>query len=176
MLGLKWDSVDFDSHKITISRTVVKVITTIKKERTKTRSSTRTPDLLPNMEKLFLRLRQEQTENRAFSSNTYYETPYILCWENGKPYSPDYLSHIFIKAAKAYGRPELTLHKLRHSCESILFEMGWTPKEIQHWLGHVDYYTTMNIYTHLSDEAFSYKSYALNDSLKLIGSNGVKNF
>lgn len=57
---------------------------------------------------------------------------------------------------------------LRHSCASILFEMGWTPKEIQHWLGHADYYTTMNIYTHLSSEAISYKSAALNDSLMLI--------
>ncbi len=168
MLGLTWDSIDFGSHKITINRTVVKVITTVEKERTKTKSSARTLDLLPNVEKMLRQLQQEQAENRKFFGNTYHDTPYILCWEDGKPYAPDYLSRAFIKAAKAYGRPELTLHKLRHSCASILFEMGWTPKEIQHWLGHADYYTTMNIYTHLSNESLSYKSAALNDSLKLI--------
>lgn len=169
MLGLTWDSVDFNSHKITINRTVVKVVTTVEKDRTKTKSSTRTLDLLQNVEKLLRKLQQEQAENKAFFGNTYHESPYILCWEDGKPYAPDYLSRAFIKAAKAYGRPELTLHKLRHSCASILFEMGWTPKEIQHWLGHADYYTTMNIYTHLSRETLSYKSADLNDSLALIG-------
>lgn len=168
MLGLTWKAVDFDSHKISISQTVVRVITTVEKDRTKTKSSARTLDLLPNVEKMLRRLQQEQQENQAFFGNTYHDTPYILRWENGKPYAPDYLSNAFIKAAKEYGRPELTLHQLRHSCASILFEMGWTPKEIQHWLGHADYYTTMNIYTHLSNETLSYKSAALNDSIKLI--------
>lgn len=171
MLGLTWESIDFESHKITVNRTVVKMISTIEKERTKTKSSNRTLDLLPNVEKLLKQLKQQQELNQKFFGDTYHTSPYILCWEDGRPYAPDYLTHAFMKAAKTYGKPELTLHKLRHSCASILFEMGWTPKEIQHWLGHADYYTTMNIYTHLSSENLSYKSAALNDSLMLIGNN-----
>lgn len=168
LAGFTWDSIDFGSHKITINRTVVKVVSTVEKDRTKTKNSARTLDLLPNVETMLRRLQQEQEENRRFFGNTYQNTSRILRWENGKPFSPDYLTSVFRKAASAYGRPELTLHKLRHSCASILFEMGWTSKEIQHWLGHADYYTTMNIYTHLSNETLSYKSTALNDALKLV--------
>ena len=43
----------------------------------------------------------------------------------------------------------MTFHALRHSTASMLFELGWHPKEIQEWLGHADFYTTMNIYTHI---------------------------
>ena len=63
-------------------------------------------------------------------------------------YDPDYLSKLFKKASAKYGRPEITLHKLRHSCASALFELGWDMKKIQYWLGHSDWNTTMNIYTH----------------------------
>lgn len=49
-----------------------------------------------------------------------------------------------------FGRPGLTVHNLRHSTASILYELGWSAKDIQEWLGHADYYTTMNIYAHIS--------------------------
>ena len=36
---------------------------------------------------------------------------------------------------KTFGRPEITLHNLRHSCASILINKGWDIKKLQYWLG-----------------------------------------
>ncbi|MEK3865858.1 tyrosine-type recombinase/integrase [Paenibacillus sp. FSL H7-0716] len=40
-------------------------------------------------------------------------------------------------------------HDLRHSCASLLLSNGVSMKEIQEWLGHSNYSTTANIYSHL---------------------------
>ena len=50
------------------------------------------------------------------------------------------------------GRPEITLHKLRHSCASMLIDKGWNPKKLQYWLGHEDISVTLNIYTHYNKQ------------------------
>ena len=49
---------------------------------------------------------------------------------------------------KAYGRPDITYHKLRHSCASMLINRGWDIKQLQYWLGHADPETTLKIYSH----------------------------
>lgn len=73
----------------------------------------------------------------------------IFVWDDGYSIRPDYVYHHFKKLVEIFGRPDMTFHALRHSTASILFELGWHPKEIQEWLGHADFYTTMNIYTHI---------------------------
>ena len=67
-------------------------------------------------------------------------------------YDPGYISRAFGKATKAFGRPEITLHKLRHSCASMLINRGWDIKRLQYWLGHTDVQTTMNIYAHFNKQ------------------------
>ena len=51
---------------------------------------------------------------------------------------------------KDFGRPEISLHKLRHSCASMLINKGWDIKKLQYWLGHADTQTTLNIYAHFN--------------------------
>ena len=43
----------------------------------------------------------------------------------------------------------IRFHDLRHSCASLLLANGVSLKEIQDWLGHSDFGTTANIYSHL---------------------------
>ncbi|HBN57532.1 MAG TPA: hypothetical protein DD414_12235 [Lachnospiraceae bacterium] len=47
-------------------------------------------------------------------------------------------------------RSEITLHKLRHTCCSLLINKGWDLKKLQYWLGHSDASTTLNIYSHFN--------------------------
>lgn len=54
--------------------------------------------------------------------------------------------------AAVFGRPEITLHKLRHTCCSILINKGWDLKQLQYWLGHEDAQTTLNIYSHYNKQ------------------------
>ncbi|RST71877.1 integrase [Siminovitchia acidinfaciens] len=45
----------------------------------------------------------------------------------------------------------MTIHGLRHTNASLLFEAGASIKEVQERLGHSDIQMTMNIYTHVTD-------------------------
>lgn len=45
---------------------------------------------------------------------------------------------------------KITIHGLRHTHASLLFEAGATIKEVQDRLGHKDAQTTMNVYTHVT--------------------------
>ena len=128
---------------------MVKVKSVIEKLSTKTRSSRRCLPLFDNACKCLLQVKNEQEKYRAFFGNTYKNFgDYIFTREDGSCYDPDLLSKQFTKAMGKYGRPEISLHKLRHSCASMAINRGWSVKQLQYWLGHSDVQTTMNIYAH----------------------------
>lgn len=54
------------------------------------------------------------------------------------------------KLVKDNNLKRITVHGLRHTHCSLLFEAGASVKEVQHRLGHKDIKTTLDIYTHLS--------------------------
>ena len=49
-------------------------------------------------------------------------------------------------------KPTLTPHYFRHNYATLLFEAGVEPLIAMKMLGHTDYQTTANIYTHLKSE------------------------
>ena len=56
----------------------------------------------------------------------------------------------------------ITPHQLRHAFATFLFEAGISPKSAQKMLGHADYKTTVEIYTHISDRKTDADVQALN--------------
>ena len=62
---------------------------------------------------------------------------------------PDYLTQHLQIIIQKNGLKKIRFHDLRHSCASLLISNGVSLKEIQEWLGHSDYGTTANIYSHL---------------------------
>ena len=170
ILGLKWNAIHelhpvtdnsdaesdnaSDSQKvslgyITIQHTVVRVKSTISDDKVKTVESHRELDLFPTAIKCLNVIREQQNEDKAFFGKEYQNKDgYIFCWEDGHYYDPNYITREFRKAMEKFGRPEITLHKLRHTCASILIDKGWDIKKIQYWLGQEDIQTTLDIYGH----------------------------
>jgi len=142
-------SFDFQNHKLMINRTVVKMTTIHDSSDTKTPDSYRSYTMTPEMEKFFLRLIDRKKSLKEWFGLSYNDSEFLFTWDDGKSFSPDYIYHHFKKMIAEFGKPELTFHNLRHTTASILFEKNWQPKDIQEWLGHADFYTTMNIYTHI---------------------------
>ena len=101
------------------------VKTTEAKDSTKTVYSYRTLALFHTAEQCLAKVKIEQDRNWEFFGNDYQNNNYIFTWEDGRTYDPNYNSRLFCKATKAYGRPEITLHKLRHTCASLLINKGW---------------------------------------------------
>lgn len=149
LLGLQWDSIDFEAKTMTIRHTVSKVSTVVAKDKTKNASSHRSFPLTQEALDIFRMAKVQETRNRAAFGREYQENPYVFKWPDGHPYSPDYISRRFKVLLKKHNLPHIRFHELRHSCASMLITMGWTLKDIQEWLGHSDIKMTANIYSHL---------------------------
>ena len=149
LLGLQWDSIDFERKTMTIRHTVSKVTKVVAKDKTKNASSHRSLPLTPDAEAIFRRAKELEEQNRLAFGREYQENSYVFKWPDGHPYSPDYISHRFSDLLKKHGLPHIRFHELRHSCASMLLDMGFTLKDVQEWLGHSDIKMTANIYAHL---------------------------
>lgn len=152
VLGLKWDSIDFDRKLITIKHTVVNYRGTVEKNTTKNKTSHRTYPMNDYVEKMLCDMKFEEDKNRSLFGREYIENDYIFKWKNGNPYSPDYITSKFSKLLKRYNLPHIRFHDLRHTCASLLIDGNYQLKDIQEWLGHADIQTTANIYGHIDIE------------------------
>ena len=149
-LGLRWQAVDFDANTITINHTVVGNGHIVRKDTTKTYTSRRTYELLPDVKALLLKLKDQQDDYKRRLGSGYHINDYIFKNPNGVPYRPDSLTRSFKRALARHGLPQMRYHDLRHSTASILVDKGWDINDIKEWLGHADISTTANIYAHIS--------------------------
>ena len=174
VLGLKFDCIDFEACTITIKRTIVHTTvdgkkTIIQQDSTKTRASYRTLPLVGRFKQYFLEVKQAQEENKKLSGNCYnYDYDgYIFVDAIGNIIKPNYLSAQFPRFLERHGLRKIRFHDLRHSCASLLLANGVPLKNIQEWLGHSDFSTTANIYSHLDYSAKVASSIALENGLML---------
>lgn len=153
--GLKWYAIDFENHNITIRHTVTHCnvdgrYALVKKNRTKNTSSYRTLPLIPELEKLLLKRKYQQEQDKAKFGNTYQNKDgYILVDEEGALILPDRVTKTFRNLLKDNNLKKIRFHDLRHSCASLLLANGVNMKEIQAYLGHSNWNTTANTYSHL---------------------------
>ena len=148
LLGLTWSAVSFSKKTIRIGRTVTRVTTTHEEDDTKSTSSKRTLPLSKTAIKVLQDIQAEQARAKEFYGKKYHQSDYVFTWDDGRTYDPNYITRTFNKATADFGRPEITLHKLRHSCATLLLDQHWDIKKVQHWLGHSDATVTLNIYAH----------------------------
>ena len=152
VLGLQWNSVNFENNTIKISHTVVKINSTFRKDKTKNESSYRIFPLIDSIKILLIKLKKLQERNKNEFKSSYIQNDYIFVWANGKPYATEYVSQHFHRILMWNNLPIIRFHDLRHSCASILLSKGFTLKDVQEWLGHADITLTANIYGHLDIE------------------------
>lgn len=134
VLGLRWSAVDFTENTLTVRHTVVKNLTIQAGDQTKTLTSRRTFPLLPEVAAALAALPRPS------------EDGYLFTRADGSPLRPDCLTRSFQRALRRAGIPRMRFHDLRHATATILFDRGWSVPDVQHWLGHADIDTTMNIY------------------------------
>jgi len=156
VVGLRWESIDFDANTITIEHTVTMATVDgkailIVDDTTKTKSSYRTLPLVPSFRAKLLAVREEQERYRKLCGNCYNkkESQYIYTDPLGNRIRPDYLTDEFPKFMVKNGFKRMRFHDLRHSCASLLLASGVPLKQIQEWLGHSDFAITANTYAHL---------------------------
>lgn len=152
LIGLKWDAIDLSDKMITIKHKVINVNGEYYLSDTlKTQASNRTLPLFPEIEKLLLERKAEIEKNKKLYGKSYnykYEE-YIFVDDIGDLIDPNYVTNQFRKILSKNKLKKIRFHDLRHSCASLLVANKVPMKNVQEWLGHSNFNTTADVYSHL---------------------------
>ncbi|MCL2605563.1 MAG: site-specific integrase, partial [Defluviitaleaceae bacterium] len=156
VIGLRWSAIDLTNGSLTVCQKVVRLTHEGKRENyitdtLKTESSFR---ILPLDEKLitmFTAIKKQQEDNRVLCGDSYCVDyfDYVCVNVMGGLINPETMSRYFSKKIRENGMKVIRFHDLRHSCASLLLSLGYAMKEIQDWLGHANYKTTADLYSHV---------------------------
>ena len=86
--------------------------------------------------------------------------------ENGELMKPGYVTQTFSKILEQNNLRHIRLHDLRHSCGTLLIQNGVSVKDIQIWLGHSNFQTTLR-YAHADVENKRISANVISDKLSL---------
>ena len=144
--------VDFANDLVHIRNTVVRFNTVSEQEKTKSKASKRDLFLPSGLKVYLLKLKEKQKGNHSFLGLPFSKESHVCQWQDGRPYQPEYISVRFRALLKKHGLPKIRFHDLRHTAGSLLINQGQSVKQVQEFLGHEQVSTTLDIYTHLSQE------------------------
>lgn len=172
-LGMRWSAIDFENKTITVNHKVTELTENGKtivyaKDKLKTKSSYRTLPLIPVVEEKLLEHKAKLERNQKLFGNNYCKEymDYVCVDEMGKLFRPNFVSDHFGWLLKKYGLKKLTFKELRHSCASMLVAEGIPMKSIQEWLGHSNFSTTADIYSHIDYHAKQQSAAAIGNALQ----------
>jgi len=155
LLALHWSDIDFEEKTVDIRRNLVidknrKIIEKLPKSK----SGIRKLPLSDNLISLLKKYRASYLENRLHMGAKFKDNDYIFCNEDGSPINPDSFSSMYRNLLERNGLKHIRFHDLRHTSCTLLLSGGVSLKTLQKRLGHSDYSTTANIYSHVltSDE------------------------
>ncbi len=147
--GLKWQNIDFENKIITISEARTQAGKKTVEKGTKNRSSHRILHVPDEILNLLTRIKATQESQKDLLEDGYIDRGYVMAWENGEPYRPNYLSDLFKKIIDDNNLPPLRLHDARHSFASIANDLGINLYDISKTLGHSQVGTTSQIYSYV---------------------------
>ncbi|WP_241558952.1 site-specific integrase [Oceanobacillus halophilus] len=151
VLALTWDDIDFNAKTIRFGKTLFFNNGKHYLQQPKTAHSKRLISLDTKSLSLLKKWRTRLIEANLASSSILEKNNLVFTRDNGLPLRLAYPNDKLKSVIKKYNLHEITIHGLRHTHASLLFEAGATIKEVQERLGHSDIQMTMNIYTHVTD-------------------------
>ena len=157
---MRWSAIDFDNNVFYVNHTVTTPNidgkkTIVAKDRAKTKSSLRALPLNEDLKDRLIEIRKQQGQYQKKFKRSYDKKwlDYVMVDELGGLILPDYITPAWKRLLEKNNMRVIRFHDLRHTCASLLLNKGKhdgiTLKDIQVWLGHSDFSTTANTYSHL---------------------------
>ena len=140
--GLQWIDLDFDSGELKIRRQVVSVDDGVIVKKPKTKGSVRTVILDASLLKVLYELKQKSESQWIFPSPV----------KNDSPLNPQ---TVYRKTQQILERAQckkVRFHDLRHTFATMSLENGMDIKTLSNMIGHSSVATTLDIYSHITDE------------------------
>ena len=184
LTGLRWCDVDFQKREIDINHTLVYYNRggqhcTFGINDAKTPASKRVIPMTDSVKAAFLRERAYQVENGIFCQTTVDGySDFIFLNRFGSPLQQNVLNKAFQRIirdcndqeflksdAPAVLLPHFSCHSLRHTfATNLAADPSISIKVVQYLLGHADVATTLNIYSHCTEEMMENARNSLNSS------------
>lgn len=155
LMALNWGDIDFEEKEVVVNKTLEYQ----KDKKTgkygnrintpKTKSGYRTvpiPDfLIPRLKEQKIRM----LEKKMLLQNKYKDNNLVFYTNLGGFLNAKAVWTSLDNLLKKHNMRHFTLHSLRHTYATRLFELGENPKTVQILLGHSDISMTLNTYTHV---------------------------
>jgi integrase len=153
VLGLRWQDVDLENGTFCIRQQLQRVRGELQIGPVKTRAGNR--DLpIPGLPRAALLIRQQQqTADRQAFGRAWQDTGLVFTTRSGRPVEPRNLVRSFRRICDQSKIRMIKVHHLRHTTASLLKKLHVPPRDAQMILGHAHISTTMQIYTHVDEEA-----------------------
>lgn len=155
LLALRWKDIILSNETLSVNQTLARGINYKPIFQTpKTSKSIRTISLDSVTLSLLKKWRLNQKEILLVQGIPSVESHGLIFTDiDGQAHDMDYPNRLLREFISKYSLKKITVHGFRHTHCSLLFEAGASIKEVQERLGHTDIQTTMNIYTHVTDQA-----------------------
>ncbi|MEU7939502.1 site-specific integrase [Microbispora bryophytorum] len=150
LLGLRWEDVDLDGAKLEVVQTLQRVAGRLQFVRPKTEDSARTVPLPPICVEALREHRRRQFAERSDRWPDWEDHGLVFPSLRGTPMEPDNLRRSWGAIRKAAGLGDMRFHDLRHTCVTLLLNLGVPPQVVRDIVGHSDIEVTMTIYAHAS--------------------------
>jgi integrase len=96
---------------------------------------------------------QQQATDKAAFGRAWTDTGLVFTTRSGLPIEPRNLVRSFRRICDRNKIPRIKVHHLRHTTASLLKQLRVPPRDAQIILGHAHISTTLQIYTHVDEEA-----------------------
>ncbi|WP_372880011.1 tyrosine-type recombinase/integrase [Staphylococcus epidermidis] len=157
LLAIKSDNINYKDKTLDIDGTINWVTDKETgafgvKETTKTSKSYRTIELTTQSINLLKTLILENKKENQWNGD-FIDRGYVFTNTAGSPIDLNKVNSIIKEATEISSiKKRVTTHTLRHTHISTLAQLGINLKAIQERVGHSDYKTTLEIYTHVTDQ------------------------
>jgi integrase len=149
-LGLRWDSVNFDTKEVRITQSLQWVARKPVFVEPKTKQSRRTFALSPDMAKRLKQHRKAQLQERLLAGGNWDEHGLVFTTRTGRPLDGINVTRDFKRMLKNAELPVLRFHDLRHTAASFLLFQKVPPRVVMELLGHSGIRVTMDLYSHVA--------------------------
>ena len=166
MLGLEWKDIDFEHDLIHVRRTSQYTSEKgIYTDTTKTRKSKRVSEMPASIMNLLRQFKADQNEEARRLGTKWEDYDRLFTKWNGAPMNPQTPFEWLKGYCERIGIPFRNIHSLRHLHASLLIFEGVDVVAVSEDMGHSVVGTTLNLYSHMFQEAKARNCDAISNAL-----------
>jgi integrase len=151
VFGLKWDDVDLDKGWLHVRQALAPDGKSFSLP--KTAKSRRRIRLTPEAVEALKKHRIAQHQKRLQQGSVWRDHGLVFCSSVGTPMNPDnFIKRQYKPLLRRAELPYIRFHDLRHTFASLMMPNVKNPQIVQEMLGHSRISTTLDIYSHLSED------------------------